>query len=237
MSPQETPQNIPLFLYENERQYVEDAIADRQDVDSVIAIVEAAEGYAQSAREQCLPPGTPPVACKEGCDWCCHQSVRVSAPEVFRIVRHIHSLPEARQAELRARLGRLDARVRGRSPQERGQLVAACAFLEGGGCSIYPVRPLVCQTMSSFSAHDCEQAMPRGFPAGSVHSEKVRHIVYGSIISGLCAGLEKALDPQRAAVLELTSAMVLALNHEDAYAAWLAGQPVFEAARLVQWST
>lgn len=236
MSTQAAPDNIPLFLYENERQYVEDAMADQQDIASVIAIVEAAESYAKSAREQCLPPDTPPVACKEGCDWCCHQSVRVSPPEVFRIVRHILDLPAAQQTELRNRLNALDARIRGRSPQERGQLVAACAFLKAGGCSIYSVRPLICQTVTSFNAQDCERAMPKGFPLGSIQSERVRHIVYGSIISGMHLGFEKALDPQRAASLELTSAVVIALNHEDAFAAWLAGQPVFEAALLVPWS-
>ena len=33
------------------------------------------------------PP--PTLACKEGCDWCCHLTVGTSVPEVVRIVAYL----------------------------------------------------------------------------------------------------------------------------------------------------
>src|SRR5713101_838484 len=58
----------------------------------VIEVAEQADRFIQTAVSQ-LPPA-PPLACREGCAWCCHKLVGTTAPEVFRIADYIQeSLP------------------------------------------------------------------------------------------------------------------------------------------------
>src|SRR5947208_796378 len=53
----------------------------------VIAAAEHAAGLADQAFGEAVArqPPRPPLACREGCAWCCYKVVGTSAPEVFRI--------------------------------------------------------------------------------------------------------------------------------------------------------
>src|SRR5262245_5077265 len=56
----------------------------------VIEVAETAVVLAEQAVAQAKKKHPPPaLACKEGCDWCCHWTVGTSVPEVLRIVEHL----------------------------------------------------------------------------------------------------------------------------------------------------
>ncbi|HLV65098.1 MAG TPA: YkgJ family cysteine cluster protein [Polyangiaceae bacterium] len=100
------------------------------------------------------------VACKAGCDHCCHQVVGVTTPEALAIFAH---LKETRSEDELARLTRhvvaLDDVSRGLSSAERFSPDHPCVFLDAGRCTIYEVRPLACRGMNSLDAGECESRL------------------------------------------------------------------------------
>ena len=90
------------------------------------AVAEQAARFADAVTNEFRNPKFK-VACKAGCNWCCHQSVRVSPPEVFRIVRSIRSMPHGDQEKLVSRLRDLDKLTRGKSSKKRAPSVCAQA--------------------------------------------------------------------------------------------------------------
>ncbi|HYP86639.1 MAG TPA: YkgJ family cysteine cluster protein, partial [Polyangiaceae bacterium] len=123
-----------------------------------VALAERAMGAASQLAEGLLsraPAGS--VACKAGCDHCCHQSVAATAPEAFAISEHLQRTRSAAElSDVSARIAVRFERTRGLSADERFSPDLPCAFLVAGQCSIYEVRPLVCRGMNSLDAKECE---------------------------------------------------------------------------------
>ena len=97
------------------------------------------------------------LACREGCSYCCHYHVYVSAPEAHSIADRLRS---------RAKLGELDRvkqrlqenvnKVANMTVEEHVATNVTCAFLsEAGGCSIYEVRPVACRKHHALDADPC----------------------------------------------------------------------------------
>jgi len=86
------------------------------------------------------------IACKAGCNWCCHQHVAILGAEALAVQEFIAgtALEERLRTHLPALLG-LDAEARraARTP---------CPFLEASGCAIYEVRPNRCRAVYSRAA-------------------------------------------------------------------------------------
>jgi Fe-S-cluster containining protein len=126
------------------------------------------------------------VSCRAGCGACCRQLVAISVVEAQALAEYVASLPDERQAAVRARfadaLRRLEAAglldpaeprgarallaadVAGRS--ETVHEVArryfkqgiACPFLEDESCGVYEHRPLVCREYNVTSpAEQCSR--------------------------------------------------------------------------------
>jgi Fe-S-cluster containining protein len=178
------------------------------------------------------------VACKAGCDHCCHQSVGVTAPEALAIAAHLRqaSAPEL-LAVVKVRLAERLERTRGLSADERFSPELPCPFLQQGSCSIYDVRPLVCRGMNSLDAEECERRLrdpearaeflARG-AGGHCFVEPIR--AAQAVSAGLqLAGAELyALDMRP---LDLTAALHLLLSGPETIAqAWLQGGTPLEAA-------
>jgi Fe-S-cluster containining protein len=178
------------------------------------------------------------VACKAGCDHCCHQVVGVTAPEAFAIFAHLARTRSAPELErLEANVGALYERSRGLTSTERFSPAHPCVFLEGGGCSIYEARPLSCRGMNSLDASECESRLRE--PAaraeflekghgGHCFVEPIR--AFRAVSAGLQLGLSELyrLDTR---ALDLTAAMhVLFEGKTSVGSAWVAGQRPFERA-------
>jgi Fe-S-cluster containining protein len=220
-------------LREDEVAAARDIVTQTPTADGLQAVIEDASGFAEAMTQKLRDPATPAVACKRGCYWCCYQSIPVSAPETFRISRFLSSESmRDRRAAVIERLRKLDARTRGRDLKERAKLRVPCAFLENGSCTVYEVRPLACAEMTSFDVQDCKRGQRFGFEPGGVIHEKARMLVYGAIYQGLVEGLRQALPTADTSPLELTAAVVSALDNPAAESSWLDGGEVFAAAHF-----
>ena len=104
-------------------------------------------------------PGMAEVECTRGRSFCCHQQVRVSAPEAIALAQ---ALSEAFLAawldQLRAILAQRVARIAGfTSVREYLDAKLPCAFLAPtGDCGVYAWRPLVCRGFHSLSRMACQ---------------------------------------------------------------------------------
>jgi len=208
-------------------------LAETPTPEKLIDVAENAAGFADAMWKKYLHPASPPVACKEGCSWCCYQLVPVSVPEVARIVKFIETaMPAARRGELVERLHLLDKATRGLTSKQRIGIPKPCAYLSDGRCTVYPVRPMACAEFTSYNVQDCKRGKRIGFKPGSVIHEKARMIAYISVQRGVIRGLKQALPTQDTCDLELVAASVDALAAQNSVSSWLLGEPIFKNAHL-----
>jgi Fe-S-cluster containining protein len=179
------------------------------------------------------------VACKAGCDHCCHQSVGVTTAEALAILDHLQQTLSPEQLTARTkRATTAHERTRGLSAQERYSPEHPCPFLDAGHCSIYEVRPLSCRGMNSLDAAECEdnlrdpqsraQFVARG-GGGRAFMEPIR--AFHAISAGLQLSLSELyhLDMRP---LDLTAAIAALLTgNKSSIEQWLTGGSPFEAAR------
>jgi Fe-S-cluster containining protein len=199
-----------------------------------LTVIEVAEKTAalaeQTVAEAMASYPPPPLACKEGCDWCCYLTVGTTVPEVARIVEYLRQTlsPEDLQAT-RERVCRLDDQRRERKFTRGNGTHLPCALLVNQRCSAYPARPLTCRGFNSSDAHQCELFLqaPNKVTV-PLYAPQLRLTTF--VLDGLRAGLtESRLNGDR---LELTAALRIAFEVPNAIERWLAGEPVFAPARL-----
>ncbi|MGH9345289.1 MAG: YkgJ family cysteine cluster protein [Terriglobia bacterium] len=95
------------------------------------------------------------IHCGKGCCDCCSQMFQITEVEAAYISSAIKKLPQSRQSELRARareyLTQREKLLASRNvPDAWGSLPPPglrlpCPALEGGACSIYDHRPMICR--------------------------------------------------------------------------------------------
>jgi Fe-S-cluster containining protein len=99
------------------------------------------------------------VACRAGCDFCCHQRVSVLPHEALALFDHLRTRsPPAEAAAIERRIRENARRIDGLTLAEHHAANLACAFLIGGRCAAYEVRPSVCASFHSLSAERCEHS-------------------------------------------------------------------------------
>lgn len=159
------------------------------------------------------------IACKKGCDFCCHSRVLVSAPEAFRLDRAVRAKGPTYLLEFRQRA----AKVSGRTTDERFGKKLPCPALVGGACTVYADRPLNCRQVTSYAVEPCQGefegvAGTISMPAhGVLHAENLRIAEAASLLT---AG-------KPVAFYELSQAVLCALETPDAEQRWMAGDGVF----------
>jgi Fe-S-cluster containining protein len=164
------------------------------------------------------------LACKQGCDHCCHRPVGTTAPSVLRIASALRAnLSPVEFAEVLARVVSLDEKTHGQpwTPTRRAPL--PCAFLVRGACSIYATRPMVCRAWNSADAEDCRRALTQ--KSTKMRFDLYQRTTFAAVEDGIRGALRThGLD---ASDLELTAAMRVAMENPEASEQWLAGKPVF----------
>jgi len=91
-------------------------------------------------------------------------------------------------------LNTLQRRTQGFSHTERIISHQPCAFLdEEQSCSIHPVRPLLCRSVSSTSADDCRRALEMQARGGHhpVSCRIAQRDIYEAAFCGLAEGMEQ----------------------------------------------
>ncbi|NPA58309.1 MAG: YkgJ family cysteine cluster protein [Aquificae bacterium] len=97
------------------------------------------------------------LACGKGCTHCCYGwLVKMTVPEALYMLRELNSLPERKREKLAEKL-------------ERYALVedytnVPCPMLEGELCAVYPARPYICRTYTSYDRKACENGEKIRFP-------------------------------------------------------------------------
>lgn len=165
-----------------------------------------------------------PVACARGCDHCCHGWVSVTAPEALYAAKLIR----AKGGDLAGRVQAAQSATAGFDFHTRARNPLPCPMLHDGLCSIYGARPGVCRFASSMNAEACERVLR--LLAHETIPTPVRHMKTRAVYEiAMTVALLKAGLPHR--YYEFNGALARALEREDAEAAWLAGEDLFEGVR------
>jgi hypothetical protein len=167
-----------------------------------------------------LPPERP-LACKEGCSWCCVLLVQTTIPEVLRIARHLRqTLTEVQVHDL---LRKIDDAL---AERQQGRRVP-CPLLQAERCCVYSVRPLNCWGWNSHDAQRCQVYAETG--RGSTPVYLPQKEIADGVSHGVIQGLgQVGLSGQS---VELLSALKIALETPDSEKRYLAGERIFVPAR------
>jgi len=150
------------------------------------------------------------INCKAGCSTCCRVTVPALKPEAMIIKAFLlKTRPEPELDELIYNMHKLHTEIKYLEEEERILSNKECAFLnEKGACGIYPVRPLMCRSITSADASACKDAMVM-----LAMDEQVfipMNIIQKSVMDTAFKSLAKALEKhgQNSKSKELTSAVL-----------------------------
>ena len=125
-----------------------------------------------------------------------------------------------------------DERTRGLDPRAHLLARQRCPLLAADGtCSVHAKRPLGCRGWNSRSAELCRESVETGNDDINITAVGEIVLISGAVRSGVEAGLEQ--HQLFSDLVELTAALVIALEHPDAAERYLAGEPLFEPARVM----
>jgi Fe-S-cluster containining protein len=176
------------------------------------------------------------VACKPGCGFCCRGArVDATAPEALTIVRCFReTMSKEHVAAVFDHVKRHAATIRSMTLGERYRARIPCAMLDQGSdrCVVHDARPMRCRAHHSLDAADCKAAI--------LHPSERRGIprypdvmnAYEAMILGQRKALAAAKLDFRS--FELSLALEVAFEHEDAAERWANGERLFDAA-VFEW--
>ncbi|MBT5433933.1 MAG: YkgJ family cysteine cluster protein [Alphaproteobacteria bacterium] len=177
-------------------------------------------------RSQQASPPERAVACRAGCSLCCHNWVSVTAPEVLLIARELHGREHG--GGMAAAVHQAATAGLGLDRDELLERRLACPLLVDGLCSIYPVRPLACRSFFSFSLEACQKVFD--LKGEDVPKPRNAMVLWGVHDRCLWAALKAQGLPHQ--TYELSHALSLMLQHDDAEGAWLGGTDVLAGATM-----
>ena len=198
-----------------------DCLTNRNDKRRVPRAAELAHRLYDQA-EQHAPPGAP-LACKAGCDYCCHAFVSLLAPEAFLLAEKVSQRDgEGADAMVETFKRRAQA-LRGLDQAARlARDGLPCPLLEEHLCTVHPSRPLSCRKHASFSVEPCMAAFGGEDALIPANTE---YLTLGTTCSvTLRAAL--ASVAYSTALYELSEAVSTILDTENALQRWTEGEDV-----------
>jgi Fe-S-cluster containining protein len=172
------------------------------------------------------------VACKSGCGFCC-RGVRVdaTAPEALTIVRGFReTMPTEHVAAIVDHVKRHAALIRSMTLEERYRERVPCSMLDqtSDRCLVHDARPMRCRAHHSLDAGACEAALLHpGERRGIPRFPDVMN-AHEAMILGQRKALAAAKLDFRS--FELSLALEVAFEHEDAAERWARGERLFDSA-------
>jgi hypothetical protein len=158
-------------------------------------------GAVQAAIDRALlagrAAGQPEPACGPGCAACCTVNVATLPIEGAVAAAWLAGRlpPGAREARARALLSFHD-RVRWLEDEDRIASRETCPLLAADGrCTIHPVRPLSCRSLSSLDAGDCRRALRERMErdgGGEIRMDVLQHALHTEAVVALRAALTRA---------------------------------------------
>jgi len=215
-------QPSPEDIQQAERQAANEILGKNKTVEQLFELVENARSRLAALIAPIL--AEIPMDCRPGCAWCCHlYVVMTTIPELLVIAEHLRStLAEAELADVRQRTSTTLERRRSKHKFQPAVPFIPCPLLVDDRCSVYEVRPLVCQAWYSADIRLCQQS-----EGGLTANQDIMRL-----FSGISVGLSAALADHglECREVELIAALEIALNAPDVTQRWLAGESLFAAA-------
>jgi Fe-S-cluster containining protein len=185
------------------------------------------------AMQKSLLEAMPPAErfdCAMGCTACCHRKIVCTIPEAIGIAALLSERGAGEQTRIADAARRLDDETTRLDDAGRIRSGLPCPLLEDGTCSVYETRPLACRALYSFDRAACE-ALYLGFAFDTaVPRYDLMIEAQGQMLLGYGRALDKlGLD---GGMVELGAALRILLDQPDAVTRYLAGERVFEAAKL-----
>jgi Fe-S-cluster containining protein len=188
------------------------------DVDGCVALVREVNHLLAQAAQHLQDTGAG-LACRVGCNFCCHLQVQVLPHEAIALFRYLQSqMPRATAQRVRAKISDYSAQP---------PLLRPCAFLIDGECAAYEVRPSACAGYHSLSKERCEQS----FKDPTLPSSTVVLQSFQVVAAALEEGLNAELSTQGLshAPSELHAAVAALLAQPALIARWRAGRPLLNS--------
>ena len=151
------------------------------------------------------------IACRAGCNFCCHLRVMVFPHEAIALFRYLGSrMPKERANVVRKRVLENATHIAQLAREGRTATNLQCAFLVEGKCSAYEARPAACSAYHSLSKEKCEESYNNGgnLPAGIPVLEALRFVA-AALDNGMEQGLEALeLSATRVELHALVAALI-----------------------------
>jgi Fe-S-cluster containining protein len=196
-------------------QAVRSTLGQSTDVDACVALAGQIDQLLDQAANH-LQGGGARLACRAGCNFCCHLRVSVLPHEAIALFRYLQSrMPAAAAEQVRTRL-RHYVRTPPTAPR-------SCAFLVDGECAAYEVRPSACAAYHSMSRERCEQSfLDPAVPSGTVALQGLQ-----AVALAMEAGVNAAVQAEGLSNIpaELHTAVAALLANPALIARWRAGRP------------
>jgi Fe-S-cluster containining protein len=174
--------------------------------------------------------GKASYACSEGCSYCCQQPVGVSPTEAILIAVAIQRSASGPQevADLTILLRTAAQQSEEiEDPHHYRALHLPCVFLHENRCTIYPGRPLSCRSYAALDVRECLEAV-----------DDVTKGVTNDMMAISAAGLFLACEKMAAVernipfrIMDLPSAILIALETPNIAERYMSGEDVFWAAK------
>jgi hypothetical protein len=193
------------------------------DVDACVALATRIDKLIEQAMASFQAEGAG-LACRAGCNFCCHLRVMVFPHEAIALFRYLGSgMPKERAAVVRKRILENAAHIAALAREGRSVTNLACAFLVDGQCSAYHARPAACSGYHSLSREKCEASFNNGghLPEGIPVLTALRYVA-GALDEGMEQGLNAAkLDTTR---VELNTAVAALIRNPALIQRWRSGR-------------
>ncbi|MFC2138468.1 YkgJ family cysteine cluster protein [Bacteroidota bacterium] len=167
------------------------------------------------------------IACKEGCAWCCHQTVMVLPFEVFYIINYLYTkisfddikIIKDRTIEKNKKTSKMLA-------MDYIHHKEKCPFLENETCLVYEYRPMACRIYLSSAVDTCIHEFRNPKKVNIFPSLYDLPLKAGKMMN---EGIAKALAEKGIAIEELKfeSALKQVFEKEITVDEWLKGKKVF----------
>ena len=197
------------------------------DVDSCTALVAKADRRFEATFDHLRKEGAP-IACKPGCNFCCHLRVTVAPHEAIALFRYLRSqIPAAVAQQIEQRVLANAGQIAHMTEEQHWSKNLRCAFLVDGACSAYRARPMACALHHSLDVDACEVS----YENPSDHSLGIRKLaVIEQTMAATQAGMSQALEEMGLSdePMELHTAIAAVLRDQSLIERWRSGRALLK---------
>jgi Fe-S-cluster containining protein len=204
---------------------VKETLARSTDVDSCMALASRIDSLLDQAFSSFQEAGAG-LACRAGCNFCCHLRVMVYPHEAIALFRFLRSRIAPDVADgIRTRLLENADRISKLSRDGSLPTGIACAFLVDGKCGAYEVRPAACSGYHSLSREQCERSYQSAGSADIPVSQGLRYVA-----AALDDGMDQALKAAGLSTtsVELQTAVAALIRNPALIERWRSGRELLK---------